>query len=178
MTNGPFVTSIPAVPKRRRARFSEDVPVTNEVARAIGHAVVEWGRVEDTAGILTAVLLGADHYDFRAVSTNMMTRGKFDALAAAAKLNLPRRQASTIERIAGAIKGLQGERNRIVHGCWYATKNSNVAERHAYRAYMALEHKEETVSAARIAGHTANVVRLGRRLNYALSRQGFYRPSL
>jgi hypothetical protein len=115
MTNGPFVPSIPKV-KAKRARFAEDVPVTDEVARSIGHAVVEWGRVEETAGILTAILLGSDHSDFRAVSSNMMTGGKFDALAAVAKLKLPSRKAATIERIAKAIKGLQAERNRIIHG--------------------------------------------------------------
>src|SRR6266850_1650889 len=111
--------------KPSRPRFHEDTPVTREVAEAIGHAVVEWGRTEDTAGVLTASLMNLDHFDFRAVAANMMTGGKFDALAAVAELRLPPRKAVTIINIVKEIKGLQAERNRIVHGCWFRTKCLN-----------------------------------------------------
>lgn len=158
-----------------RPRFREDIPMTREVAEAIGQAVVEWGRTEDTAGVLTASLMNTDHFDFRAVASNMMASSKFDALAAVAKLRLPTRQAATTVRIVESIKNLQAERNRIVHGCWFRTNNPEVASRDTYRARMSLSHRRETVSASRIAGHTAEVVRLGRRLNYALERQGIYR---
>jgi hypothetical protein len=163
--------------KPPRPRFGEDIPVTHQIAEAIGHAVVEWGRTEDTAGVLTASLMNVDHTQFRAVASNMMTGGKFDALAAVAQLRLPPRKAATILNIVKEIKGLQAERNRIVHGRWFRTRNPEVAERHAYRAYGSLTHKQEAVSVGRIAGHTADVVRLGRRLNYALERQGLYRRS-
>lgn len=162
----------------RRPRFPEDIPITREVAEAIGHAVVAWGRTEDIAGTLTASLMNANPAHFRAVATNMMASSKFDALAAAAKLSLPPRKAATIVKIVEYLRGLQAERNRIVHGCWFRTGNPEVAERHTWRAYMTLDHRYETVSARRIAGHTAEVVRLGRQLNYALERQGIYRRGL
>lgn len=161
--------------RTRRARFTEDVPVTKSVAESIGQAVVEWGRIEDAAGVLTATLLSTDYKDYRAVAANMMGRGKFDTLEAVAKLKLPARQATTIIKITKAIRGLQDERNRIVHSCWYPTRNPEVAARHAFRAHGTFEHARETVSARRIAGHTVLVVALGRRLNYALERQGIYR---
>jgi hypothetical protein len=149
--------------------------MSQELAAAIGHAVIEWGRVEDTAGALTAILLQADMTDFRAVHANMMGAGKFDTLSAVALRRLPPRQAATIVKICVAVKGQQAERNRIVHGCWFRGRIPTVGVRYSYRAYGVLDPKREEVSAARIAGHTAEVARLGRRLNYALERQGIYR---
>jgi hypothetical protein len=174
--SGVFRSNLPPT-GRTRVHFIEDVPITDAVATAIGHAVVEWGRIEDTAGVLTAVLLGSNYQHFRAVSANMMGRSKLDTLGAVAELRLPPSQAATIKKIVTSIKGLQNERNRLVHSCWYQTNNPQVAQRHGFRAVDSLQHVEENVSAARIKGHTADVIRLCRRLNYALERQGIYRRS-
>jgi hypothetical protein len=37
---------------------------------------------KDNAAILTAPLLGTNHYDFRGVATNLGITGKFDTLSA------------------------------------------------------------------------------------------------
>lgn len=161
--------------RTKRVRFPTDVPISDDVAKAIGHAVVEWGRLEDLASIMTACLLETSHYDFRAVAANMMGSSKFDTLSAVAQLKMPPRKAATIARIAKAAGGLTAERNRIVHGCWLPTGKFHTAQRYTYRAYGTYSIKKEEVSAARINGHTAEVVKLTRRLNYALERAGFWR---
>jgi hypothetical protein len=88
---------------------------------------------------------------------------------------MPPRKAATLKKIAEAAKGLEAERNRIVHGCWLPTGKPHTAQRYSYRAYGEFVQKKENVSAKRIDGHTAEVVKLARRLNYALERQGFWR---
>ncbi|MFZ0693167.1 MAG: hypothetical protein WAN51_03305 [Alphaproteobacteria bacterium] len=120
----------------KRSRFPADVPISDRVAQAIGHAVVEWGRLEDLAGVVTACLLQADHREFRSVTANMTGKGKFDTLWAVALLKMPRRKAATIGRIVEAAKGLSAERNRIVHGCWIPTGKINTAQRHSFRANL------------------------------------------
>jgi hypothetical protein len=158
-----------------RARFPEDRPVSDEVARAIGHVIVEWGRLEDSAIVLAAQLIDTDHHDFRAIGVNLATGAKFDALAALTPLLLSKRKSKTILSLCAEAKGLMAERNRIVHGCWLPTRNAQVAERHAYLARGSLAHHEETVSASRLMGFAAQIIRLNRRFNYALERYGFFR---
>ena len=105
----PFCVGL-AMANQIQSRFPEDEPITPDIAEAIGHAIVEWGRTEDTAGCLTASLMNTDHFDFRAVTSNMMAHGKFDALAAVAKLKLSPRKAATIDKIVESIKGLSSRK--------------------------------------------------------------------
>lgn len=154
--------------------YDEDAPVSDEVATAIGHMVVQWGHLEDNAIILTAVLLGANHYDFRSVGVNLPTTAKLDALGAVAEQVLRRKKAAKIVEIITAAKKLTAERNRIVHGSWYPTKRPNVAKRYTYSARDGLKQHLETVSAKRVHGYTARVTALQRRLNKHLRRLGFF----
>jgi hypothetical protein len=163
--------------RRSYPRYGEDTPLSDELTAAIGALVVAWGHLEDSATILTAVLLETNNpFDFRAVSSNMATRGKFDTLSAVASLKLPTAKARTIKSIAAQATNWTGERNRIVHGSWYPTRKPNIAQRYAYTARGELRQTDEEISAARIRGFTADVARLRRRLNHALSRAGFYKP--
>jgi hypothetical protein len=158
-------------------RYSEDKPLTEQVAAAIGAMTVQWGHLEDGAGVLIAVLLGINHFDFRAVTSNMIGRSKFEALMAVADLKLPPSKARAIKQIAEKALSLSAERNRIVHGCWFATKNPNVAERYNYHAKGKLSSKHEEVSAARMMGFEREIAKLVRRCNRALSRFGFFKKS-
>jgi hypothetical protein len=164
--------------RTKRARFPTDVPISDRVAQAIGHAVVEWGRCEEIAGALTACLLQTNHHEFRSVSANMMGSSKFDTLLAVARLKMSPRKAATIDKIVKAAHGLMAERNRIVHGSWLPTGKNDTAQRHSFRAYGQLAHKNEQVSAARLDGHTVEIVKLTRRLNYVLEREGFWRTMM
>jgi hypothetical protein len=159
-----------------RLRYSEDAPISDSLAQAIGHLIQQWGHLEDNAAILTAVLLRSRHYDFRGVAANLATAGKFDALAAVAKLTLTARKAATVVAIAERAKRLTAERNRIIHGSWYPTKNPDVAERITYtaRTDAGLRQTIATVSTSQVRGFATEVTNLRRRLNHALSRQGFY----
>jgi hypothetical protein len=140
-------------PPEPKYRYEEDSPIGDSLAMAIGHMVQQWGHLEDNASILTALLLRAHRpYHFRGVATNLPTTSKFDAL-----------------------KKLTGGRNRIIHGSWYPTKNPDVAGRYTYSAKGELRQAYETVSAARVRGFAQKVAKLRRRLNHAISRQGFYR---
>lgn len=159
----------------KRVRYAEDRRLTNEVAAAIGAVTVQWGHLEDGAGILIATLLNINHFDFRAVTSNMIGRGKFEALAAVAEIKLPPSKARTIKQIARKAISLSAERNRIVHGCWYPTENPKVAERINYQAKGSLSSSEEEVSAARMMGFERETAKLVRRCNRALSRLGFYK---
>ena len=159
-----------------RIRYSEDALISDSLALAIGQLVQQWGHLEDNAAILTAVLLKSHHYDFRGVAANLGTAGKFDALAAVARLTLTNRKAATIIQIAETAKKLTAERNQIIHGSWYPTKNPDVAERVTYTARVqpSLRQSITTVSAAQVRNFAAEVTKLRRSLNHALSRQGFY----
>jgi len=155
--------------------YDEDELITDALASAIGHMIVQWGHLEDNASVLTGVLLKADLYAFRGVSTNLGTASKFDTLSAIAKETLSPRKADTIVKIAERAKRLTAERNRIVHGSWYPTKNPDVGKRYSYNARGKVEMSEEGVSVARLRDFTKQIVTLRRRLNHALARQGLYR---
>src|SRR6185312_2124079 len=105
---------------------------------AIGEMVVQWGHLEDLAGLVTALLLKTDHFDHRGVSVNLATRAKFNSLSAIATLKLTPRKAATLRRIAERANKLSAERNRIIHGSWYWTKNPDVGQRYSYTAQGAL----------------------------------------
>jgi hypothetical protein len=158
-------------------RYEEDKPLSDELASAIGQMVQQWGHLEDNASILTAMLLRTNHYAFRSVATNVATRSKFDALAAVAMETMTKRKAATIVTIAKKAISLSAERNRIIHGSWYPTAKPAIAERYSYSAGRdaGLKQSHETISAARVRGFTAEIVKLRRRFNHALSREGFYR---
>lgn len=157
-------------------RYEEDHPLSENLYAAIGEMVVQWGHLEDLAGLVTALLLKTDHLDYRGVSVNLPTSAKFNALAAVAAEKLAPRKAATIGKIAESALRKSGERNRIIHGSWYwVGENPDVAERFSYTARGKLVQSEETVSAARVRGFAREIAQLRRRLNRALSREGFYR---
>jgi hypothetical protein len=156
-------------------RFEEDHPLSSSLYAAIGEMVVQWGHLEDLAGIVTALLLKTDHFDFRGAAVNLATNAKFQTLSAIATLKLPPRKAATLRRIAEDARKKSAERNRIIHGSWYWTINPDVAERFSYTARGQLVETDETVSAARVRGFTREIAHLRRPLNRAMSREGFYR---
>lgn len=156
-------------------RYAEDAPIGDALAAAIGHMVQQWSHLEDTAIFLTALLLRADPFHFRAVGVNLPTRNKFEALAATARRTLTSRKAAVIVAIANRAIKLTAERNRIIHGSWYPTKNPAIAERYSYGAHGEVVRREERVSAKRVAGFTVEVTAVRGRLNNAISRTGWYR---
>jgi hypothetical protein len=163
-------------PVAKRVIYSEDRPLTSEITAAIGTVTTQWGHLEDNVGIIIAVLIGADPYDFRAVTANMIGRSKFEALKAVADIKLPPRKARTLADIADRAISLSRERNRVIHGSWYPIKNRpTVAERYNYRAKGSLERRFEEVSAARLLGFSREVAKLVRRCNRALSRLGYFK---
>jgi len=163
-------------------RYEEDHPLSDNLYAAIGEMVVQWGHLEDLAGLVTALLLKTNHFDYRAVSVNLSTSAKFHALSAVAGEKLSARKAATLRRISQSAISKSAERNRIIHGNWYwggPGVGPDVAQRFSYSARGKLTQSDETVSAARVRGFAKEVAQLRRRLNRALSREKFYRsPSL
>lgn len=148
--------------------------LSNEVLSAIGYVTTYWGQLEDHASSATAFLLDCVPYGFRGVSTNMMGSSKFDSLCAVAEMKLPPEQFESLKLITERAAALTAERNRIIHGCWYPTKNPKVAKRYSYRAYGSLKQKEERVSAARLRSFGDEIAgELKHRIGW-LDRAGFY----
>ena len=81
-----------------------------------------------------AFLLKTNHHDFRAITANLTAISKINSFAATADLYLTGKNLITVTDLVERAQGLSKERNRIVHGFWYPTKNPNVANRIAYVA--------------------------------------------
>jgi hypothetical protein len=158
-----------------RGIYPEDAELSDELAAAIGHMVIQWGHLEDNAICLTALLLGANHFEFRSAGVNIPTKAKLDTLEAVAHMVLPARRAATIKAICDSARSLSAERNRVVHGSWLRGTKPDVAKRHTYTARGRLAHKDELVSVKRLRGYIEEVRKVQRRINHHLSRYGFYK---
>jgi hypothetical protein len=159
----------------KKPKYADDVGLSDTVLSAISYVTAQWGQLEDVAGMVTAHLLSTDHFDFRGIAVHMPGRSKLEGLCAIAERKLSLARFRKIRKITEAAKGLQAERNRIVHGCWYPTDREHVAVRYTYTAYGSLRPKGETVSAARLRGYGVEVGRLTIHLIAFLETEGFYK---
>jgi hypothetical protein len=156
--------------------FEEDFPLSAEVLAAIGYVATQWAHLEDCVGIVMAFLLKTNHHDFRAITANLTAISKVQSFAALADLYLTGKNLETVTKLVKRADGQSPERNRIVHGFWYPTKNPNVAERIAYVSRDGkLTQRWEPVSASRMMGTGREIAAIRRDVQLFLARLEKYR---
>jgi hypothetical protein len=121
-------------PPEPKYRYEEDSPIGDSLAMAIGHMVQQWGHLEDNASILTALAQGASALPFSRCSDKSAHDQQIRRTRRCGELDADDAKSRDHRQTCERAKKLTGERNRIIHGSWYPTKNPDVAGRYTYSA--------------------------------------------
>lgn len=149
-------------------------PLSMKMYCAIGMVAVAWANLDEMVALCLSRLLGVDHVDFLAVSSNLQTRGRLDSLKALINQKLGEEQAPAFLALCDQAAELGRERNKVLHGAWVQTSNPDVCRRLTYRAHRRISADAPEISARQIAAMADAINGVSDRFVETLEQLGLY----